>query len=208
LNRTVAPLVVFVVASIAYVWLGNVVSHVPAHGIDVLARGLTGEWPAFAWILTESCLWPVLVAFGLLAIILAMRAPAWRERAIFSVVTTVVAWQTSDLLKNLFARPRPDYWIVHQETSFSYSSGHAMFAVVVYWLWAWFLVRSELPRAVRFTLAPLAFVWGAGVMWSRLALGAHYVTDVAGGVLLGTALLALAAAVRRALTGRAHPTGP
>jgi len=208
LKRALAPLAVFVVAAIAYVRLGNAVSHVPPQGVDAAARGMTGEWPALAWILTESCLWPVLVAFGLLAIVLAVRSPAWRVRAIFFVLTTVAGWQTSDVLKNLFARPRPDYWIVHQETSFSYSSGHAMFAVIVYWLWAWFVLRSNLPAAVRLTIAVLAFVWGAGVIWSRLALGAHYPTDLAGGILLGAAVLALATLIARAVTGRAHAPAP
>jgi membrane-associated phospholipid phosphatase len=45
-------------------------------------------------------------------------------------------------------------------------------------------------------VAPLLALWGCGVIWSRLALGAHYVTDLVGGVLLGLVALALAAAAR------------
>jgi len=174
-------------------------------GIDAAARVMAGELPGAAWILTESCLWPVLVALGLCAAVLAIRSPAWRKRALFSIVLTVVAWQTSDFLKNIFARPRPDYWILHHETSYAYSSGHAMFAVIVYWLWAWFVWRSDVPDAARFTIAPLAFVWGCGVIWSRLALGAHYPSDLAGGMLLGTAMIALGLSVIGSLRQSSRP---
>ncbi|HZX69140.1 MAG TPA: phosphatase PAP2 family protein, partial [Candidatus Elarobacter sp.] len=88
---------------------------------------------------------------------------------------------------------------------------HAMFALLVYGLWAWFVWNSGLPRAVRFTLAPLLALWACGVLWSRLALGAHYITDLAGGLLLATAALGFAALVAVAIRaargqgGRAVP---
>ncbi len=56
--------------------------------------------------------------------------------------------------------------------------------MLVYGLWAWFIWNSGLPRNVRAVVAPLFALWGCGVIWSRLALGAHYVTDLVGGVLL------------------------
>jgi membrane-associated phospholipid phosphatase len=79
-----------------------------------------------------------------------------------------------------------------------------MFAVLVYGLWAWFIWNSDLPRGVRGVVAPLLALWGCGVIWSRLALGAHYVTDLVGGVLLAATILALASAV--ATRARAGPS--
>jgi membrane-associated phospholipid phosphatase len=195
-------LLIALVAAIAYAALGIAVSHEPPRGIDLAGRAFSGEAPRLALIFTASCWWYVLVVLGIGAAILAVRSPAWRERALAAIVTTVVAWQTSDLLKNVFRRPRPDWWHVIHETSFSYSSGHAMFATIVYVLWAWYVWRSGLPRAIRFALPPLLVVWALGILWSRLALGAHYVSDLAGGVLLGSVMLALASAVRAALARR------
>ncbi len=74
-----------------------------------------------------------------------------------------------------------------------------MFALLVYWTWAWFVWNSDLPRPVRLTLVPLLALWGCGVIWSRLALGAHYVTDLIGGLLLATAALALASVIGTAI---------
>ncbi len=183
-NRVPAGCVAFVIAALSYALLGTAVSHMPPAGVDAAARGIAGEAPGVAWVLTESCLWPVLTALGLIGCIVAVRAPAWRARIIFAIVTTIVAWQTSNLLKDVFDRPRPGYWIVHHETSYSYSSGHAMFATIVYWLWAYYVARSPLPAGVRLAL-------------SRLALGAHYPSDLVGGVLLGIAMLALAFVIAR-----------
>jgi undecaprenyl-diphosphatase len=192
-------LAVAIVAAALYAWLGAAVSHASPSGIDVAGRALAGDATRLALIFTASCWWYVLVTLGLVMIAIAIRFPAWRARTIYALVTTLVTWQVSDALKNVFRRPRPDYWRLIHEPSFSYSSGHAMFALLVYWTWAWFIWNSDLPRAVRLTLAPALALWGCGVIWSRLALGAHYVTDLVGGLLLGTAALALASAISRAI---------
>ena len=202
--RTLRYLAIAVVAGALYVVLGSAVSHAPPHGLDLAGRAVAGEAPRLALIFTESCWWPVLVTFAIAAIAVAVRYPAWRERVIFAVPTTLITWQVSDALKNVFRRPRPDYWRLIHEPTFSYSSGHAMFALLVYVLWAWFIWNSDLPRNARVVAGPLLALWGCGVIWSRLALGAHYVTDLVGGVLLATAALALANAVAAALRTRAR----
>jgi membrane-associated phospholipid phosphatase len=195
---------ILIVVAVVYAWLGSAVSHRPPTGIDAAARSVAGEAPGFAWILTESCLWPVLTAFGLAGCIVALRTRAWRGRIVFAVVTTVVAWQTSNVLKDVFARPRPAYWLVAHETTFSYSSGHAMFATIVYWLWAYHAARSALPAGVRVPLSAALVGSGIGVIWSRLALGAHYPSDLAGGVLLGVAMLAIGTIAARVIAPRAR----
>jgi membrane-associated phospholipid phosphatase len=182
-------------AALACGLLGSSVSDAPPGALDRNGAALAGEVPAIAQIFTASCWWYVLVALGLAAIVFAVVRPAWRMRVAFSIVTTLVAWQGSDAVKNLFARSRPPYWIVNHETTWSYPSGHAMFAVVVYGLWSYYIATSELPPAVRRVLAGAVALWGLGVIWSRLALGAHYVTDLFGGVLFGVTMIAIATAV-------------
>lgn len=195
-------LAVALAAALLYTGLGLAVSHVPPFGIDLAGRALAGEAPHLALFFTESCWWPALAGWGLVAILVAIRFPVWRPRVTYAIPTMLVTWQVSDFLKNVFHRPRPEYWRLIHEPTFSYSSGHAMFAVLVYGLWAWFLWRSELPRVVRFVAAPVAALWACGIIWSRLALGAHYVTDLIGGVLLATCALALAAEIHAALSRR------
>jgi len=187
--------IVALAAALACGLLGSSASEQPPTGVDLAGRALAGELPYAALVFTASCWWYVLVALGIAAIALAVAVPAWRARVIFALVTTLAAWPCTDAIKNLFVRSRPEYWILHRETSWSYPSGHAMFAVVVYGLWSYYIATSSLPQPLRGVLAAATALWGLGVIWSRLALGAHYVTDVTGGVLFGITMLAIATSI-------------
>lgn len=188
-----------IVAALLYVRLGIAVSDAPPGALDLAGRAFAGEAPGLAVVFTASCWWESLIALAVVMIAVAVRFPAWRPRVAFAVPLTLIAWQISNALKDVFGRPRPEYWIRIHETSLSYSSGHAMFATIVYWLWAFFFWKSDLPARLRVPLAVAAALWGCGVIWSRLALGAHYVTDLAGGVLLGITLICAGILVRAAL---------
>jgi undecaprenyl-diphosphatase len=195
----IRALAVALLGATLYALLGIAVAHRPPFGVDLAGRALAGQAPRLALVFTESCWWMILTALSIIAIIGAIRNPPWRGRVTLALVTTLVTWQLSDALKNVFKRPRPDYWILIHEPTYAYSSGHAMFAFLVYWLWAWLFWHSTLPYRLRLTVSVFLALWGCGVMWSRLALGAHYVTDVIGGVLLGATTLAVALAVAAAV---------
>jgi membrane-associated phospholipid phosphatase len=185
-------------------FFGSVVANAPPAGVDLAGRALVGEWPRVALVFTASCWWQSLVPLGVLALVLAEFVPIWRRRVFFSLVTTIVAWQASDALKNVFMRSRPDYWILHHEKTWSYPSGHAMFAVIVFGLWSYYFATSELPRMPRIMLAAGFGLWGLAIIWSRLALGAHFVTDLIGGVLFGITMLAAATAIAGRIPPLAH----
>ena len=200
--RVIAYLAVAAVAAILFTALGDAVSHAPLDALDLAARPLAGEATSLAAVFTISCLFPVLASLGVILLVVAIFAKAWRERIVTSVLTTLIFWKVMDALKAAFGRPRPPYWHVFHETSPSYPSGHAMFATIVYVLWAWFVWNSDLPAPLRRVVAPFLVLWACGVVWSRLALGAHYPTDLAGGVLLGIVALALGAAIRAGIASR------
>ena len=107
----------------------------------------------------------------------------------------LLCWRGADLAQHYFMRPRRIDWVVKHESAFSYPSSHAAIAVGFYALWAAMLATSDLPRRTRATAAACLLVLAIAICWSRLALGAHYFTDLVGGALLAAALVAAGVAI-------------
>ena len=57
---------------------------------------------------------------------------------------------------------------------------------------------------LRLSLIHIFLVCAVGISWSRLALGAHYLTDVVGGLLFGAAFLCAALAIILRFTSAAN----
>ncbi len=157
-------------------------------------RALVNHGAIAAWYVTQLARFYVLAALFIVVLAVAVFNREWRGRAVFSLVMLLLSWRAADFFQHVFARPRRPDWAIFHETSFSYPSSHAAIAVGFYALWAWLLARAEGGPASK-VLAVLAAAIVIALCWSRLALGAHYVTDVVGGVLLGAALLAAGSAV-------------
>jgi undecaprenyl-diphosphatase len=173
-----------------------------------LARAV-GRNPDPAWLLTIETAWvnhSTLVAwwltwFGyayvlgpvcLVLLFVAWRYPQWRVRALFSIFMLVLCWQGADFAQHFFARPRRLDWVVKHETAFGFPSSHATIATGFYGLWATFAACSSLRGRVWLSIG--LGLLALGICWSRLALAAHYLTDVLGGFLFAIALVGAAAA--------------
>jgi membrane-associated phospholipid phosphatase len=170
--------------------------YVVSHGEPALfvawERALFDRSTLVAWWLTWACYPKVLVPVCVLLLFFAWRIPEWRSRVILSIVSVLVCWAAADYFQRFFSRPRPAHWVVKHELSFSYPSSHATIATGFYVLWAGLLYTSELPEKPRKVAAGLLLILAVAICWSRLALGAHYLTDLIGGALLGFAVVCLA----------------
>ncbi len=165
-------------------------------------RSLLDRSTLVAWWLTWACYAKVLIPVCGALLVLAALLPGWRVRILMSVIAVLLCWRGADLFQHYFARPRPIDWVVKHETAFSYPSTHAAIAVGFYGLWAALFYFSTLPRSVRIVAASLLGILAIAVCWSRLALGAHYLTDLAGGALLAVAILCATVAFVVAVVGR------
>ncbi len=175
-----------------YVRLGLAVSHGPPRLLDLSGEAFAGHGLPAAAFLSSAGLFPVYATLCVAAIVAGLVRRAWLRTAAIAVVALVVAWRVSDAFKAFFGRPRPERWFVHHETSFSYASGHATLALTFYGFWAFVAWQSGLPVGVRRAIVAVLGLWILGIGWSRLALGAHYVSDVLGGYVLGAGVLLLA----------------
>ncbi len=195
----VAALVLFA----AFWWLGT---YVTAHGeppaLLALAKTVRGHAIWVAWAFTNAGWAQVLAPLYAICLAVAVFVKRWRVRMLYLVITALVAWGSADGFQRFFARPRRLDWLIRHEHAFSYPSSHATISTAFYLLAGVLIFRSNLPEALRYvSFVVLAVMW-LGILWSRLALAAHYPTDVIGGVCLGLALALAGAAIVRATGGR------
>jgi undecaprenyl-diphosphatase len=121
----------------------------------------------------------------------------WRHAAVLAGAV-IAGWITSDLLKAIYSRPRPDL-VAHGSYvySASFPSGHSTLSATVYLTLAILIASLEPKRRTK------ALVWGLAlallftVGLSRVYLGVHWPTDVLGGWCLGAALAFVAWLVLR-----------
>ena len=105
-----------------------------------------------------------------------------RAAAVFVLVATAGGIALSEILKALFARPRPDL-VAHlvDVQSLSFPSGHAMLSAVTFLTLGALLAREQARRPLKIYLISIAIVLTLAVGASRVYLGVHWPTDVLAG---------------------------
>lgn len=189
-----------------FLWLGRWVSiHGEPPVLWRLDETMRGHALATAWALTHAgwgyVLGPLYAALLLVAIV----SRRWRVPALLAVASGLACWGAADLCQHFFARPRRADWLIKHETSFSYPSSHAAISTGFYFLCGLLVLRSPIRGAIRWPVFGILTVFTAAIVWSRLALAAHYVTDVTGGVLLASAVMLYSSAVLHAAGVRTGP---
>ncbi len=94
--------------------------------------------------------------------------------------------------KQYFDRTRPEFKdSLVRETNKSFPSGHASGSIAVFGFLIYLVRKTKLDRRSRYlTMAGLGLLV-VSIDFSRIYLGAHYFSDVLGGILLGASWLTL-----------------
>ncbi|MFL5614360.1 MAG: phosphatase PAP2 family protein [Gemmatimonadaceae bacterium] len=132
-----------------------------------------------------------------------------KHSAILLLVATFGGVLLNNLLKAGFERPRPDIipWGA-KATFYSFPSGHAMSAAVVYSTVAYLAARLQRTHAARLALMSVAALVILLICVSRLYLGVHYPSDVIAGVIIGFAWAAFCMAALEAFQLYARHNAP
>jgi len=132
-----------------------------------------------------------------------------KHSAILLLVSTAGGVLLNNLLKLGFERPRPDIipWAT-TATFYSFPSGHAMSATVVYTTVAYLAGRLQRTHLARLAVTLVAILVIAIICLSRLYLGVHYPSDVAAGVIIGVAWAGFCMATLEAIQLYARHNAP
>jgi membrane protein DedA with SNARE-associated domain/membrane-associated phospholipid phosphatase len=151
----------------------------------------TPRFTALMFVVTAFGSVPIVAGVSLLVAALLIWHRDW-DRLLTLALSVPGGSLVNVVMKEAFQRPRPSLKeaFVHL-TSYSFPSGHAMSSVLLYGLLAIFAIQSFEKWDWRVSSALAGIVMIALIGFSRLYLGAHYLSDVLGGVLEGVAWLAL-----------------
>jgi undecaprenyl-diphosphatase len=127
----------------------------------------------------------VIIIFCLLLIII----PKSRRTIALPVSVAVILSAIGNvILKNIFARARPDIMQLINETSYSFPSGHAMINASLYTILVLFIFRFIKNKPKKIALTAVCIILTVAIGFSRIYLGVHYLGDVVGGWLIGFAV--------------------
>lgn len=147
---------------------------------------------------TEVMLFFTFIGNGMIEVPLALLAawalyrlgrPRCAKRYVFAALSAEVVYA---IAKPLFRRDRPQ--IIERLADagwYSYPSGHAMLAPVIYGFALVLLAKSVPSRTVRLLLIATSLLIPPLIALSRVYLGVHYPSDVVGALFLGNAWLLL-----------------
>jgi undecaprenyl-diphosphatase len=144
---------------------------------------------------------------GLVALIALGCVALWRVSRRWALLLPVLmagTWALQWITKWSVARPRPD------RTAWGFPSGHALSVVVFFGLMIYLIATaSERRRRWRVLACAICASTVALVAFSRLYLDRHWLSDVVGGLAVGTAYLLLAIWMVEVVgTGRRRRTRP
>lgn len=104
----------------------------------------------------------------------------------YLAVTAIGGGLLNVLLKDIFARSRPDLAVaLRQAHGYSFPSGHAMGTIVVMGALSYLAMRSTPSWKWRSTALSIATCFVLLVSFSRIYLGVHWVSDIGAGLTAG-----------------------
>ncbi len=101
-----------------------------------------------------------------------------------TALITLVSWLSNETVKALVSRQRPEF-MLFEETSYSFPSGHAMNNMAMYLGILFSLLLFVKNKKVRFTVSAFCTIMPLLIGISRVYFGVHYLTDVISGWALG-----------------------
>ena len=113
----------------------------------------------------------------------------YKKTPILINIVVIIEVIINNLVKVIVRRDRPKLINLVTEKSFSFPSGHTMVSVTLYGFIIYLILKSNINKKLKYLFTSLLFVLILLIMISRIYLGAHFFSDVFGGMCLALAYL-------------------
>jgi len=179
-----------------FILLAAIVASGAVNGIDVVAVNYV--YSLRSEILTRIMLGvsflgsAPFISIAAIIFVLAFWIKRYKNEAIILAATLLSSVAIDNALKYFIRRGRPDVAALDTGITYSFPSGHAMNSLVFYGLLAYFAPRWIKNRRALFAVDAAAIILVALIGFSRIYLGAHYLTDVVAGWVAGLVVLGIA----------------
>jgi undecaprenyl-diphosphatase len=140
------------------------------------------------------------IVAGLIIVVILSLLKRWKE-PLMLFISLIFAGISVEVLKYLYAIPRPDLSQLMHETSYSFPSGHAVGSFALYGMIVYFLMKSKLPKALSWTISLILSLFILSILYDRLYVGVHWFLDVLGGASIGIACMIIAIGIVKSMKG-------
>lgn len=107
------------------------------------------------------------------------------------IINLISVFLTSQLLKVIFHRSRPEEIFLTHASGFSYPSGHTMVSLAYFGYLIYLINKYIINKFVKYILISFISLLILAIFISRIYLGVHYLSDIIGGICLGIIYLIL-----------------
>lgn len=181
--------------------IGVVILTVSVHAHSILAIDRAGYGFISAHIISDS-LTPVIrvvtkaasaaTLITIAAVMLVVTSLRHRPRVGIAVALNLAFIAgINEIFKMIMQRPRPNVPRLAVENGYSFPSGHAMASTAFYGFLIYLTYRYVHNRAAKWVIIVLLVLLVPTIMFTRVYLGVHYVSDVLAGCLCSIAWLTL-----------------
>lgn len=119
----------------------------------------------------------------------ALVVPKNKKYGKLLVLNTAIIFIINQILKVIFARPRPEGFRLIEQDGFSFPSGHSMVSMAFYGLIIYFIYKKINNKYLKWILISILSCLIILIGISRIYLGVHYASDVIGGFCFSIAYL-------------------
>lgn len=113
----------------------------------------------------------------------------YRKIPILINIVVIIEVLINNIIKVIVRRDRPKLINLVTESSFSFPSGHTMVSVTLYGLLIYLILKSNINNKLKYLFIILLSILIILIMISRIYLGAHFFSDVFGGMCLALGYL-------------------